>query len=373
MHEYSLVRAMVDRVEQEARARAAPRRSPASRCAIGAMSGVEPRLFASAFTLCREGILAGAELDIRAVGGRLGLPARAPPRSRGRRAALRRPATSPAKLVDRGRDAPGADRDGGALMCDTCGCGDPNMVSVEVHDKILSVNDRTAAHNREHFAEGGVFAVNLMGSPGAGKTAVLEATARALAGTGRLGVIAGDLETERDADRLRAVGVPAAAITTGSACHLDAEMVHQSLHDFPWRELDYLFVENVGNLVCPAIYDLGPGRQRGGALRDRGRGQAAQVPGDVPQGRPGPAHEGGPAAAPRLPRGRGAGRARAGHAGARGPAGLRPDRRGSRRVAPLAGGSAVGPASGHSRARPPATTRTREVGRPGEGLHYARP
>jgi hydrogenase nickel incorporation protein HypB len=142
-------------------------------------------------------------------------------------------------------------------MCDTCGCGDPSKVSVEVHDRILSVNDRTAAHNREHFVAGGVFAVNLMGSPGAGKTAVLEATARALAGKGRIGVIAGDLETERDADRLRAVGVPAAAITTGSACHLDAEMVHRSLHGFPWKELDYLFVENVGNLVCPAIYDLG--------------------------------------------------------------------------------------------------------------------
>jgi hydrogenase nickel incorporation protein HypB len=142
-------------------------------------------------------------------------------------------------------------------MCDTCGCGDPSKVSVEVHDKILSVNDRTAAHNRQHFVEGGVFAVNLMGSPGAGKTAVLEATARALAAGGRIGVIAGDLETERDADRLRAVGVPAAAITTGSACHLDADMVHRSLHGFPWRELDYLFVENVGNLVCPAIYDLG--------------------------------------------------------------------------------------------------------------------
>jgi len=142
-------------------------------------------------------------------------------------------------------------------MCETCGCGDPNKVSVEVHDRILSVNDRTAAHNREHFVEGGVFAVNLMGSPGAGKTAVLEATARVLDGKGRIGAIAGDLETERDADRLRAVGVPATAITTGSACHLDAEMVHRSLHHFPWRELDYLFVENVGNLVCPAIYDLG--------------------------------------------------------------------------------------------------------------------
>jgi hydrogenase nickel incorporation protein HypB len=141
-------------------------------------------------------------------------------------------------------------------MCDTCGCGDPNVVSVDVHENILAVNDRTAAHNREHLAGQGIFAVNLMGSPGAGKTAVLEATARALSGR-RLGVIAGDLETERDADRLRAVDVPAATITTGTACHLDAEMLHRALHDFPTKDLDYLFVENVGNLVCPAVYDLG--------------------------------------------------------------------------------------------------------------------
>jgi hydrogenase nickel incorporation protein HypB len=142
-------------------------------------------------------------------------------------------------------------------MCETCGCGDPAIVSVDVHDKILAVNDRTAAHNREHFAERGVLAVNLMGSPGSGKTAVLEATARLLAGRKRLGAIAGDLETDCDAERLRAAGIPADAISTGSACHLDAEMVHHALHHFAWQELDYLFVENVGNLVCPAVYDLG--------------------------------------------------------------------------------------------------------------------
>jgi hydrogenase nickel incorporation protein HypB len=142
-------------------------------------------------------------------------------------------------------------------MCDTCGCGDPDIVPVDVHDKILAGNDRTAAHNREHFREGAVTAVNLMGSPGAGKTAVLEATARRLAGRRRLGALAGDLATERDADRLRAAGITAKSITTGSACHLDAEMVHRALHHFPWRELDFLFIENVGNLVCPAIYDLG--------------------------------------------------------------------------------------------------------------------
>jgi hydrogenase nickel incorporation protein HypB len=141
-------------------------------------------------------------------------------------------------------------------MCDSCGCGDPHKVSLDVQERILSVNDRAARHNREHFATAGVLAVNLMGSPGAGKTAVLEATARRLTGR-RLGAIAGDLETDRDAERLRAVGVPTAAITTGSACHLDAEMVHAALDRVAWRELDYLFVENVGNLVCPAVYDLG--------------------------------------------------------------------------------------------------------------------
>ena len=142
-------------------------------------------------------------------------------------------------------------------MCDTCGCGDSNLVSVDLQENILAVNDRAAAHNREHLGRQGIFAVNLMGSPGAGKTAVLEATARAFEGRRRLGVIAGDLETERDADRLRAVDVPAEAITTGTACHLDAEMVHEALHGFPTTGLDYLFVENVGNLVCPAVYDLG--------------------------------------------------------------------------------------------------------------------
>lgn len=142
-------------------------------------------------------------------------------------------------------------------MCETCGCGDPHLVPVEVRDRILSVNDRHAAHNREHFSAHGVLAINLMGSPGSGKTAVLEATARAFAGRYRIAAIAGDLETERDADRLRAAGIPATAITTGSACHLDASMVHDALHGDGLQAPHLLFVENVGNLVCPAVYDLG--------------------------------------------------------------------------------------------------------------------
>jgi len=142
-------------------------------------------------------------------------------------------------------------------MCTTCGCGDPELVPVELHEKILAGNDRAARHNREHFTEAGVLALNLMGSPGAGKTAVLEATARAAAGRWRLGAVSADLATDNDARRLQAAGIPSRAITTGQACHLDAEMVHRALHDFPWRETDVFFIENVGNLVCPAIYDLG--------------------------------------------------------------------------------------------------------------------
>jgi hydrogenase nickel incorporation protein HypB len=142
-------------------------------------------------------------------------------------------------------------------MCGTCGCGDPALVPIDVHDRILAGNDRTAAHNREHFEKWSVVAINLMGSPGAGKTAILEATARRLPRGARLGALAGDLETHRDAERLEAAGIPSVPITTGSACHLDAELVHRALHDSPWQDLDYLFIENVGNLVCPAIYDLG--------------------------------------------------------------------------------------------------------------------
>jgi hydrogenase nickel incorporation protein HypB len=142
------------------------------------------------------------------------------------------------------------------MMCDKCGCGDPDIVSIEVHGDILVGNNRQAGHNREHFLEAGVLAVNLMGSPGSGKTAILEATARAR-GDLRLAAIAGDLETDRDAARLARAGIPSRAITTGSACHLDAAMVHRALHELPINGLDVLFVENVGNLVCPAVYDLG--------------------------------------------------------------------------------------------------------------------
>jgi hydrogenase nickel incorporation protein HypB len=160
-------------------------------------------------------------------------------------------------------------------MCDTCGCnvtpGNQHLVaeggalshthsgneSVEVLKGLLDANDHAAGHNREHFDRHGVLAINLMSSPGAGKTALLEATIEALGDEVRIAVIEGDLETENDAERIRKKGVPAVQISTGTACHLDAHMVHKALHQIDLDDVDVLFIENVGNLVCPASFDLG--------------------------------------------------------------------------------------------------------------------
>ena len=148
-------------------------------------------------------------------------------------------------------------------MCQDCGCAVTPISSplvVEVLRDLRSANDQFAAHNRAHFDAHGVFVVNLMSSPGAGKTALLEATIDALSDRYRIAVIEGDLETENDAARIRARGVPAIQITTGTACHLDANLVHEALHQLPLAGLDLLFIENVGNLVCPASFDLGQHR-----------------------------------------------------------------------------------------------------------------
>jgi hydrogenase nickel incorporation protein HypB len=160
-------------------------------------------------------------------------------------------------------------------MCDTCGCnvtpGNEHLVradgkhaktadgraAVDVLSSLLNENDHQAEHNREHFDRHGTLALNLMSSPGAGKTSLLEATIEALRGELRIAVIEGDLETENDAERIRAKNVPAIQIATGSACHLDAHMVHDALHQLDLHEIDILFIENVGNLVCPASFDLG--------------------------------------------------------------------------------------------------------------------
>ncbi len=160
-------------------------------------------------------------------------------------------------------------------MCETCGCtitpGNAHLVtdeghlsqtkdgtkSVEVLSSLLHENNHMAVHNREHFNRHNVLALNLMSSPGSGKTALLESTIKALKSRYRIGVIEGDLETENDAMRIRAHGVPAVQITTGQACHLDAHMVHDALHELDLDTLDIVFIENVGNLVCPASFDLG--------------------------------------------------------------------------------------------------------------------
>ncbi|SJZ53255.1 hydrogenase nickel incorporation protein HypB [Consotaella salsifontis] len=145
-------------------------------------------------------------------------------------------------------------------MCQTCGCGGhraSDSETVTVLENLLAENDRVASHVREHFNQHGVLAVNLMSSPGSGKTALLEATVKALPAGVRAAVVVGDLETENDADRIRRHGVPAVQITTGVTCHLDAVMVHDALHDLSLADIDILFIENVGNLVCPADFDLG--------------------------------------------------------------------------------------------------------------------
>lgn len=127
--------------------------------------------------------------------------------------------------------------------------------TISAIQKILDKNDHEADHNRAHFDKHGVLGINLMSSPGSGKTTLLEYLVDVA--PFKFGVIEGDLETNRDADRLKTKGIPARQIQTGSACHLDAFMVHEGLHDIPLEELDVCFVENVGNLVCPASYDVG--------------------------------------------------------------------------------------------------------------------
>ncbi len=127
--------------------------------------------------------------------------------------------------------------------------------TISIIKKILDKNDQEAVHNREHFESHGVLAINMMSSPGSGKTTLLEKMGTLA--SFKFGVIEGDLQTSLDADRLKAVGIPAVQIQTGSACHLDAFMVHKGLHDLPLAPLDVCFIENVGNLVCPASYDVG--------------------------------------------------------------------------------------------------------------------
>jgi len=135
----------------------------------------------------------------------------------------------------------------------------PERRTVPVQEGILAKNDRLAERNRGYFLAKGVFVLNLLSSPGSGKTSLIERMAADLGRRLRLGVVVGDLATDNDARRLQAAGVPAVQITTGTVCHLDAEMVAGAIARLPLDQVDVLCIENVGNLVCPAAFDLGEG------------------------------------------------------------------------------------------------------------------
>jgi hydrogenase nickel incorporation protein HypB len=128
---------------------------------------------------------------------------------------------------------------------------------VSVQTNVLKANQEIATENRRLFEREGTVVINLMSAPGAGKTSLLEATIRGLRDRYRLAVIEGDLQTDLDSQRIRALGTRSHQITTGTVCHLDARMVARALAEFPVQGLDLLVIENVGNLICPASYDLG--------------------------------------------------------------------------------------------------------------------
>jgi hydrogenase nickel incorporation protein HypB len=132
---------------------------------------------------------------------------------------------------------------------------------VSVVEDILSANDRLAAANRVRLDEAGVFAINLMASPGAGKTSLITRTVEALRDDFSMGAVDGDIATTIDADRIAALGIPAVQVNTGGACHLDAVMLQEALSRLQLENLDLLIIENVGNLVCPASFGLGAHRK----------------------------------------------------------------------------------------------------------------
>ncbi len=135
------------------------------------------------------------------------------------------------------------------------------MHEIRVGEDLRGRNEEIAAENRELLKENRVFAINLMSAPGAGKTSLLVKTIPLLSKKYRVGVIEGDLQTSKDAERIAALGVKVYQIETGGVCHLDASMVHTALHRFDLENIDLLFFENVGNLVCPAEFDLGENRR----------------------------------------------------------------------------------------------------------------
>lgn len=141
-------------------------------------------------------------------------------------------------------------------MCGTCGCEETGR-TVTVGERVLARNDHLAEHNRAWLGDRAILAVNLMSSPGSGKTTLLERAIEDLRDRFTLAVIEGDQATPLDADRIRATGCPAVQINTGAGCHLDAAMLAGALRDLGPAPGSVVFVENVGNLVCPALFDLG--------------------------------------------------------------------------------------------------------------------
>jgi hydrogenase nickel incorporation protein HypB len=135
------------------------------------------------------------------------------------------------------------------------------MTRIPMENKVLNQNERIAARLRDEFARYGVFAVNLISSPGSGKTALLERTLASFEPGKRVAVVTGDIQTDADARRLAVYGFPVHQITTAGACHLDAGMVERAIEGWNLGNLDLLFIENVGNLVCPTSYDLGEARK----------------------------------------------------------------------------------------------------------------
>jgi len=130
-------------------------------------------------------------------------------------------------------------------------------MKVTVVTRILEANDRIAAENRKIFDEAGVYVINVMSAPGAGKTSLIERTIKELNGKIKIGVIEGDIAGTDDAQRIESLGIPVIQINTGSACHLDANMINEVLPDMPLKDMDLLIIENVGNLVCPAEFKVG--------------------------------------------------------------------------------------------------------------------
>jgi len=128
---------------------------------------------------------------------------------------------------------------------------------IRVYRDLMGANDKWAAETRKLLDAENVAMLNLIGSPGSGKTTLLEATVRHLAGKTRLAVLEGDVETTRDSERLAALDIPVSQLHTGGACHLEAKLVHFALRDLPLADLDMVIVENIGNMVCPAEFNIG--------------------------------------------------------------------------------------------------------------------